>query len=140
MENVTSPFSKVRSMQPPLLFPSVDNPSRWPFLNLNHFKIIRSIVKSLIATSTYFLLKYNWKNKTWKVLLEVRVWSPKLVYQSPNCPGYIPGHGVIILNRSNNSVFLYLKIYWNWQVFDLICISGIWMKPETLCHQVSSKF
>ena len=22
-------------------------------------------------------------------------------------------HGVIILNRSNNSVFLYLKIYWN---------------------------
>ena len=29
-------------------------------------------------------------------------------------------HGVIILNRSNNSVFLYLKTYWNRQVFDLI--------------------
>ena len=39
-------------------------------------------------------------------------------------------HGVIILNRSNNSVFLYLKIYWNRQVFDLIRASGIWMKPK----------
>ena len=50
-------------------------------------------------------------------------------------------HGVIILNRSNNSVFPYLKIYWNRQVFDLIRASGIWMKPETLRHQASfSKF
>ena len=47
-------------------------------------------------------------------------------------------HGVIILNRSNNSMFLYLKIYWNQQVFDLIRASGIWMKPETLRHQASS--
>ena len=47
-------------------------------------------------------------------------------------------HGDIILNRSNNSVFLLLKIYWNRQVFDLIRASGIWMKPETLCHQASS--
>ena len=43
--------------------------------------------------------------------------------------------------RSNNSVFLYLKIYWNQQVFDLIRASGIWMKPKTLCYQAtSSKF
>ena len=50
-------------------------------------------------------------------------------------------HGVIILNRSNNSVFFYLKIYWNRQVSDLIRASGIWMKPETLRHQIfSSKF
>ena len=41
-------------------------------------------------------------------------------------------HGVIILNRSNNSLCLYLKIYWNRQVFDLIRASGIWKKPETL--------
>ena len=41
-------------------------------------------------------------------------------------------HWVIILNTSNNSVFLYLKIYWNRQVFDLIRASGIRMKPETL--------
>ena len=47
-------------------------------------------------------------------------------------------HGDIILNRSNNSVFLRLKIYWNRQVFDLIRTSGIWMKPETLRHQASS--
>ena len=50
-------------------------------------------------------------------------------------------HGVIILNRSSNFVFLYLKIYWNRQVFDLIRASGIWMKPETLRHQAySSEF
>ena len=47
-------------------------------------------------------------------------------------------HGVIILNRSNNSVLLYWKIYWNRQVFDLIRASGISMKPETLRHQASS--
>ena len=44
-------------------------------------------------------------------------------------------------NRSNNSVFLYLKIYWNPQDFDLILASEIWMKLETLRHQAtSSKF
>ena len=44
----------------------------------------------------------------------------------------------IILNRSNNSVFLYFKIYWNRQVFDLIRASGIWRKPKVLRHQASS--
>ena len=33
------------------------------FCLLSHFKIIRCIVKSLIATSKYFLLEYNWKKK-----------------------------------------------------------------------------
>ena len=47
-------------------------------------------------------------------------------------------HGVLILNRSNKYMFLYWKIYWNQQVFDLIRASRIWMKPETLCHQASS--
>ena len=37
------------------------------FCILSHFEIIRYIVKSLIATSTYFLLKYNLKKKTWKL-------------------------------------------------------------------------
>ena len=32
----------------------------------NHFEMIRCIVKSLIATSTYFLLKYTWKNENLK--------------------------------------------------------------------------
>ena len=45
---------------------------------------------------------------------------------------------VITPNRSNNSVFLYLKIYWNRQVFDLIRASGIWMKLEMLRHQAPS--
>ena len=51
-------------------------------------------------------------------------------------------HGVIILNRRqlilNNSVFLYLKIYCNRQVFHLIRAPGISMKPETLRHEASS--
>ena len=37
------------------------------------FEIITCIVKSMIATSTYFLLKFNWKKKTRKMLY----WSPK---------------------------------------------------------------
>ena len=46
------------------------------FCILKPFEIIRCIVKSLIATWTFFLLlllvflfllKYNWKKKTWKV-------------------------------------------------------------------------
>ena len=39
----------------------------WHFFLLSHFEIIKCIVKSVIGTSTYFLLKYNWKSKTWKV-------------------------------------------------------------------------
>ena len=37
------------------------------FCLLSYFEIIRSIVKSLIATSKYFFWKYNWK-KSWLVL------------------------------------------------------------------------
>ena len=37
------------------------------FCILSHFEILRCIDKSLISTSTYFLLQYNWKKKTWKV-------------------------------------------------------------------------
>ena len=36
------------------------------FCVLNYFEIIRCIVKSVIATSTYFLLKYNWKKENLK--------------------------------------------------------------------------
>ena len=50
-------------------------------------------------------------------------------------------HEDIILNRCNNVVFLFAKIYRNRCVYDLICASEIWMKPETLRHQVPlSKF
>ena len=48
------------------------------FCILSHFKIIRCIVKSLIATSTFSLLKYNWKKKTWKVFF----WVPE--FANPN--------------------------------------------------------
>ena len=39
-------------------------------------------------------------------------------------------HGDILLNSSNNSVFLHLKIYWNRQAFDLIRAARIWINPE----------
>ena len=70
--------------------------------------LIRSVLLFTFNTSCYFLwLKYN-----------------PLLYS-------MSAHGVIILNRSNNFVFLYLKIYWNRQVFDFNCASGISMKPES---------
>ena len=40
------------------------------FLFLCICQMIQCIVKSLIATSTYFLFKCNWKNKTWKKLFQ----------------------------------------------------------------------
>ena len=43
---------------------------------------------------------------------------------------YIFEYGDIILNRSNNSMFLRLKIYWNRQVFDLIRATRIWINPK----------
>ena len=41
-------------------------------------------------------------------------------------------------DRSNNFMFLRLKIYWNRQVFGLIGTLEIWMKPEMLHQQASS--
>ena len=43
---------------------------------------------------------------------------------------YIFEHGDIILNRSNNSMFLRFKIYWNRQVFDLIRATRIWINAK----------
>ena len=43
-----------------------------------------------------------------------------------------------ILNRSNNSMFLCAKIYWNRQVSDLIHDSGIWINSEMSFYQASS--
>ena len=65
------------------------------------YQLIRCIMKSLIATSTYFLLKYNWKKKKKKKLekffLGTRAWAPKLVHWSPKQPGYVP-----VIMRSGN--------------------------------------
>ena len=49
------------------------------FCILSHFEILRCIDKSLISTSTYFLLQYNWKKKTWKVFF----WVPEF-----GCPNW----------------------------------------------------
>ena len=36
---------------------------------------IRCFVKSLMATSIYFLMKYNWKKKTWKVFFGCHIFG-----------------------------------------------------------------
>ena len=58
------------------------------FCILRIFKIIRCTVKSLIATSIYFLLNYNRKRKLEKCFLGAAVWAPKPVYQSTKWPEY----------------------------------------------------
>ena len=53
---------------------------------------LRCIVKSLIATSTYFWLKYNRKKRKLELcFLGTRVWGPqpKLVYQSLKPSEYV---------------------------------------------------
>ena len=40
------------------------------FCLLSHFEMIKCILKSMIATSSYFLLKYTRKNETWKVFFK----------------------------------------------------------------------
>ena len=50
------------------------------FCHRNHFEIIRCIVKLLITTSTY-VLKHNWKKKTWSIF-----WAPNFRHSN----WYIP--------------------------------------------------
>ena len=64
------------------------------FCLLNLFEIIRCFVKSLSTTSTYFLMKHNWKNKTWFFFFfwgvgGTRIWVAKPVYWSPKHSGYL---------------------------------------------------
>ena len=68
---------------------------RLHFCILSHFEIIKCIVKSFIATSMYFLLKYNWKRKLEKRFLGARVWALKTVYRSPKQPECDEGDGLL---------------------------------------------
>ena len=54
--------------------------------------------------STYFLLKHNWKKKTWKVFLDVRVWMPKPVHRSLKRYGYVTEHLPFLAPPSLNSL------------------------------------
>ena len=96
-----------------------------PSLNhLNQLFRLEMIVNILQLVMIDLLIHWHWQ--------ELKTWQMDLILE-----GYFY-HGVTVLNRSNNSVFLYLKIYWNRQVFCLIRSSGIWMKPKMLRHQASS--
>ena len=67
------------------------------FCILSNFEIIRCIVKALIASSMYFLLKYNWKKKIWKVLFR---------WQKFQCPNWHTGLPIGL----NTSLVIYIPI------------------------------
>ena len=65
-----------------------------PFQNnkmhcVSPFETNRCIVKSLIATSTFFFLKPTEKRKLEKWFLGARVWTPKPAYRFPKRPEYV---------------------------------------------------
>ena len=92
------------------------------FWLLSHFKKMRCIVKSLIAASTHFLSKYDWKKKFLKFFLGARVWVPKGVYQSPkrawicHWTNYLCNLYVIIYNDTLSFHFL------EWVYFNSPCM------------------
>ena len=60
------------------------------FCLLSHFKIIRCIVKLLIATSTYFFVEIQLKKENLKTVFWVPgFWAPKRVYWSPKQLEYV---------------------------------------------------
>ena len=109
------------------------------FCFLGHFKIIWCFAKSLIATSTHFLLKYNWKEKTWKVFVGVRVWAPKPVYESLKRPEYVTVLYIdqfLLLNTIYffsyfSSYQLNLSVFWVFHLFSefliLVIFRMLWM-------------
>ena len=112
------------------------------------FSTIEITLKKVRGNDVDFLISKitpkSYVEMTWKLF---EVWSSKYrrnihhestwIWRGVSVGKLLCMHGVIILNRSNNSVFLYLKIYWNRQVLDLTRPSGIWIKSETLRHQAS---
>ena len=123
----------------------------WKKVNGNNvdFSTIQITLKKVRGNDVDFLISKitpkNYVEMTWKLF---EVWSSKYwrnihhestwIWCGVSVGKLLCMHGVIILNRSNNSVFLYLKVYSNRQALDFIRFSGIWMKPEMLRHQVSS--
>ena len=86
------------------------------FSILSHFKIIRCIVKSLIATSTYFLLKHNWKKNLKSVFGR----------QSLGAETGIPFFQTARMRHCQLVTFKDLKFYIHiFSIFDGICFGWI---------------
>ena len=119
-KKMNSSFSTIRSVK----LNYGENNSRW---KVSHIKNFGSSLNSS---------KSSWKLDTFQfhfLLYCLVVWwvlTPLWVY-------FLNMEGQI-LNRSNNSMFLCAKIYWNRQVSDLIHDSGIWINSEMSCYQASS--
>ena len=94
-----------------------------------------TLISGILQTSKFKFTTESFWGSTWFIDFDRLI----ICIHFGNCkPPVSLKHGAIILNRSNNSVFLRLEIYWNRQLSDLIRASGIWMKLETLRHQASS--
>ena len=95
--------------------------------------LISKITPKKYAEITWKLVKI-WSSKNRRNIHDESTW----IRRGVSVGKLLCMRGVIILNRSHDSMFLYLKIYWNRQVLDFIRESRIWMKPEMLRNQASS--
>ena len=98
------------------------------FCILSYVEIIRCIVKSMIATSTYFLLKYNWKKRKF----EKCFWAPE--FGRPNQhTGLLSGLNMSLLDNT------FPSLPFSWKTLALILKSKI-VSPElleiTCCSQL----
>ena len=99
------------------------------FCRLSHFEIIRCIVKSLITTLTYFLFKYNWRNKTWKLLF----WCQSLGSQT-----IIPVSQMARKLPSTYQWNILLK-YWSLKHYQLIVESSFYFAWTWNAYYVENK-
>ena len=125
-------------------FSTIEITSKKVRANNVNFSTIQITLKKVRGNDVDFLISKitpkNYVEMTWKLF---KYWrnihhESTWIWCGVSVGKLLCMHGVIILNRSNNSVFLYLKVYSNRQALDFIRFSGIWMKPEMLRHQVSS--
>ena len=100
-----------------------ENNSRWKVSHIKNFGSSLNSSKSSRKLDCVFSFQFHFLLFWWVLML---LWVYFL-----NMEGQI-------LNRSNNSMSLCAKIYWNLEVSDLIHDSGISINPEMSCYQASS--
>ena len=110
----------------------------------SHFKLIRCIVKLLIAISTHFMLKCNRKKKTWGLF-----WAPE--FGHPNWYTSLPSS--MNMSMLDRTIILKLHHYWltlsdfhkiTWCHFYQVTSSDSWVWvgffkwfQRTLCDSVN---
>ena len=106
-----------------MIFKKQDNLRKWlcftwffflPNFALHSISWINPLMTNIPAPYRNKSIDLQWKSIDW-FLYDGERWSLMdyicVIFIRVN--PFLSNHGVTILNRSNNSVFLYLKIYWN---------------------------